>query len=141
MNKLSEKNSNILEDFKLYLEIERNLSLHTVKAYCTDILNFLNNISGKSPERLNHKEIRQYITEIQVKAYSKTTISRKIAAIRTFYRYLYRERLVDTNPAGNIKGPRKVKSLPKFLNTDEIEKIFTFINTTSSSGYRDRTIL
>lgn len=141
MKKLSLKNKNLLDDFKLYLEIERNLSVHTVKAYCIDISNFLSSLSDKMPELLSHKEVRQYLTEIQSLAYTKTTISRKIAAIRTFYRYLYRERLVDNNPAGNIKGPRKAKGLPKFLTSDEVDEIFNSINITTPSGFRDRCIL
>lgn len=140
MNKLSLKNSKLLEEFKLYLEIERNLSSHTVKAYYNDISNFLTSLLDLTPDMLNHKDIRQYLTEIQTKSYSKTTISRKIAAIRTFYRYLYREKLVDKNPAGNIKAPRKGKSLPKFLNTDEVNKIFEFIDIKTALGYRDKTI-
>lgn len=137
------KNSSleILEEFRLYLEIERNLSIHTVKAYCADLTNFLIWAGQENPQNMNHKNIRAYLAEMQIKNYSRTTISRKIAAIRTFYRYLYREKLINANPADNIKSPRKIKSLPKFLSKDEINLIFDTIKTDTPSRFRDRTML
>jgi tyrosine recombinase XerC len=131
----------LIEDFKLYLEVDRNLSLHTVKAYYADLFNFLSWTGIRDPQDLNHKDIRAYLSDIQFKNYSKTSISRKIAAIRTFYRYLYREKLIKANPADNIKSPRKIKSLPKFLTDNEVEKILDTINISSSFGFRDRVIL
>jgi len=131
----------LLEDFRLYLEIERNLSIHTVKAYHTDLYNFLVWAGLRDPENLNYKDIRTYLSDIQYKNYSRTTISRKIAAIRTFYRYLYREKLIKANPADNVKSPRKIKSLPKFLTDTEVEQILDTIDTSSPLGFRDRTIL
>lgn len=131
----------LLSDFILYLEVERNLSLHTVKAYNCDLTDFISWLGERKPEEITHVQIRSYFAEIQLKNYSKTTIARKITAIKTFYRYLYREKLVHHNPADNIKSPRKSKNLPKFLNKDEVEEIFNQINIDSVSGYRDRTIL
>ena len=131
----------ILEDFKLYLEVERNLSSHTVKAYYTDLLDFLAWAGNNDPQILNHKNIRSYLAEMQSKKYTRTTVSRKIAAIRTFYRYLYRERLINANPADNIKSPRKVKSLPKFLSKSEVNTILDAFDLNTPSGFRDRTIL
>ena len=130
----------IIEDFKLYLEIERNLSPHTVLAYYNDLFNFLCWVGARDPQDLNYKDLRIYLADIQYKNYSRTTTSRKIASIRTFYRYLYREKLIKTNPADNIKSPRKVKNLPKFLTDSEVEQIFDTINTSATFGYRDRTI-
>lgn len=131
----------LLEDFKLYLEVERNLSLHTVKAYYADLLDFLERIDNRDPQSLIHKDIRTYLAEIQSRNYSRITISRKIAAIRTFYRYLYREKLIKANPADNIKSPRKVKNLPEFLSENEVELILQNINKDTPSGFRDRTII
>jgi len=143
MNKTSNikpKSLNLLEDFRLYLEIERNLSVHTVKSYCSDVTEFLMWLGNENPEDMTHKNIRVFLAEIQTKDFSRTTISRKIAALRTFYRYLYRERLVKANPVDNIKSPRKIKSLPKFLTTEEIESIFNSINTDTPTGFRNKAI-
>ena len=124
-----------LENFRLYLEIERNLSFHTVKAYTGDLQDFLER-AGKDFCSMTYKNIRSYIAEIQNKKYTKTTIARKIAAIKAFYRYLYREKLVDINPAANVKAPKKNKALPEFLTESEIKRIIDQV-----SNQRDRAIL
>lgn len=140
-NSIKQSTMLLLEDFKLYLEVERNLSLHTVNAYYTDLSGFLLWAGVRDPQNLSYKDIRTYLSDIQFKNYSRTTVSRKIAAIRTFYRYLYREKLINANPADTIKTPRKIKSLPKFLTDSEIEQIFDTLNTDSPLGFRDRVIL
>ena len=73
--------------------------------------------------------------------YKKTTTARKIASLRTFYKYLFREKRVDNNPAENLISPKRPKSLPKFLSSDEVEEILSNINISSPAGYRNRAIL
>lgn len=142
MSSLSNINSqSILDDFRLYLEVERNLSLHTVKAYCIDLKDFLKWTGISDIYIFTYKNIRNYLAEIQAKKYNRTTISRKIAAIKTFYRYLYRERLVNSNPAVNIKTPKKIKNLPEFLTDAESNLILNEIKMKTSSQYRDRVIM
>lgn len=138
---INENSKELLDDFLLYLEVERNLSPHTVKAYEKDTSDFLNWVATREAEKLLHKDIREYLAFIQNKQYSKTTISRKIAAIRTFYRYMYRERLVDINPVENIKSPKKPRSLPKFLTDTEMEDILESIDIKTASGLRNRAII
>lgn len=141
MREVNPKSLRLADDFRLYLEIERNLSIHTVKSYYADVLDYLRWCGDVSPQEMTHKNIRLYLAELSTRNYSKTTTSRKIAAIRTFYRYLYRERLVSANPADNIKSPRKVKSLPKFLSDDEVYLIFNQLDNSNPSQFRDRVIL
>lgn len=138
---ITAKKINILDDFKLYLEVERNLSAHTVKAYAGDIGEYFVWLEGRKPEDMTHKNIRNYLSFIQSKSYSRTTISRKIAAIRTFYRYLYREKLVKSNPADNLRSPKKLKKLPSFLTEKEVESIFDNIDVSTPAGFRNRLIL
>lgn len=141
MSQLNENSAELLEDFNLYLEVERNLSPHTVKAYNKDVSDFLMWLGSKIAENINVKDIREYLSSIQNKEYSKTTLSRKIASIRTFYRYLYRERLVESNPADSIKGPKKSRPLPKFFTDKEMAQILDSIEIETSSGYRNRAII
>ncbi len=129
----------LLEEFRLYLEIERNLSPHTIKAYISDLKNFINRV-GNDFCGFTYKNIRAYLVEVLNRSYSKTTVSRKIAAIKTFYRYLYREKFVKTNPAVNVKAPKKGKSLPEFLTDSEIKLIMEQVKMNSPSNSRDRTI-
>lgn len=130
-----------LEDFKSYILIEKNFSEHTAKAYCSDVLGFILWIGDDSCEQVNFSKVREYLHFIQKFNYKKNTVARKIASIRTFYKFLYRERKVDTNPAMNLNAPKRSKSLPKFLTPDEIENILNNVKIETPSGYRNRAIL
>ena len=105
---LSETSKSHVNDFKIYLEVERNFSKHTIRAYESDIVAFLIWLDTELPEEANHSKIKEYLFFIQKFNYSKTTLSRKISAIRTFYRYLYRERLVNSNPVSGLHSPKKL---------------------------------
>ncbi len=129
----------LLSDFKLYLEIERNLSFHTVKAYISDLKSFID-WAGSNFCGFTYKNIRTYLMEVLNRNYSRTTVSRKIAAIKTFYRYLYREKLIKTNPAVNVRTPKKVDHLPEFLTDSEVNLIMERLGTKTISNIRDRTI-
>lgn len=138
MNEISKE---YLQEFKLYIEIERNFSKHTIVAYSSDILSFLIWLNERSVKEVTYTTIREYLLYIQQFNYSKTTTSRKIASLRTFYRFLYRERIIDTNPAIGVHSPKKGKNLPEFLTEQEIEHILNNIKMDSPAGYRNRTIL
>lgn len=130
-----------LEDFKSYITAEKNFSKNTAKAYVSDILSFLVWMDEESCEEVTFPKIRDYMHFIRKFDYKKTTISRKIASLRTFYKYLYRERKIDSNPAMNLNNPKRPKSLPKFLTPEEVEQILSGIKIETPSGYRNRAIL
>ena len=138
---MNEDSKKYLQAFKLYIEVERNFSKHTVTAYGSDILSFLIWLNDKSLSEVTYSIIREYLLYIQQFNYSKTTTARKIASLRTFYRYLYRERIVDTNPAIGVHSPKRGKSLPEFLTESEMEQVLNNIKMDSPAGYRNRTIL
>lgn len=130
-----------LQDFNSYLIVEKNFSKHTARAYYSDILGYLIWLENTPCVEVNFSRIREYLHFIQKFDYKKTTVARKIASIRTFYKYLYREKLIETNPALNLNSPKRPKSLPKFLNPDEIEKILNGIKIDTPAGFRNRAIL
>lgn len=138
MNEISKR---YLQEFKLYIEVERNFSKHTVLAYTSDVLSFLVWLKDRSILDVTYPLIREYLLYIQQFSYSKTTTARKIASLRTFYRFLYREKVIETNPAIGVHSPKRGKSLPEFLTEDEIDKILLSIKIDSPAGYRNRTIL
>ena len=135
------KSKQDLEDFKSYILIEKNFSQHTAKAYYADVLAYLIWLGEEECEGVNFSKVREYLHYIQVYNYKKTTIARKIASLRTFYKYLHREKKVENNPAENLISPKRPRSLPKFLTTDEIEQILGNINIDTPAGFRNRTIL
>ena len=141
LEKQIESNTSLLEEFQAYLDVERNLSKHTLRAYTTDIEHFLYWLKELNVAEVNTNTIRLYLSQIQVFEYSKTTITRKIAALRTFYRFLYRERIIEYNPVDGIKSPKKPKRLPSFLNEDEIEQVISLVQPDTPTNARNRAIL
>ncbi len=138
---MNENSKRYLQLFKLYIEVEKNFSRHTVKAYVSDILSFLIWLNNINVEEVNYTKIREYLVYIQQFNYNKTTIARKIASLRTFYRFLYRERIVETNPVVGVHSPKRGKTLPEFLTEKEIEQVLNNIKMDSPAGYRNRVIL
>ena len=119
---LKKEQKQYVEDFSTYLSFERNYSEHTIKAYKSDIISFLIWIDSDCLN-VDLNKLREYMHFIQRFEYKKTTVLRKIASLRGFYKYLYRERLINNNPASSLIAPKKNKSLPKFLTDDEMEQI------------------
>ena len=78
-----------IDGFKSYLSVEKNFSEHTLNAYCSDILSYILWLNDTSCVNADFNKLREYLYFIQRFDYQKTTISRKIAALRTFYKYLY----------------------------------------------------
>ncbi len=136
-----QESKDYLENFKLYLEIERNFSIHTIRAYYSDILSFIIWLDNRDLRLVNHSMVIDYLSSIQKFDLAKTTITRKISAIRMFYKYLYREKIVENNPFLTVHSPKKQKKLPEFLTEQEIDKILNTIKIDTPAGFRNRTIL
>ena len=138
---MDKKEKEFIEGFKNYLSVEKNFSDHTLNAYCSDIVSYILWLNGTSCVDVDFNKLREYLHFIQRFEYKKTTIARKTASIRTFYKYLFRERYMDSNPTISLSAPKRPKSLPKFLTTDEIEKILNNVKIDTPAGFRNRVIL
>ena len=138
---MQESEKQYLEDFKTYLSVEKNFSDHTLSAYSSDIVSYILWLDNASCTEVDFNKLREYLHFIQRFDYKKTTIARKVAAIRTFYKFLFRERYIDTNPAISLSAPKRPKSLPKFLTPDEVEKILNNVKIETPAGFRNRVIL
>ena len=130
-----------IDGFKSYLNVERNFSEHTLNAYYSDILSYILWLNGQSCIDVDFNKLREYLYFIQKFDYKKTTIARKTASLRTFYKFLFRERYIESNPATALISPKKPKSLPKFLTPDEIERILNNVKINTPAGFRNRVIL
>ena len=130
-----------LENFRTYILVEKNFSKHTAKAYCSDILDFLLWIGDTDVGEVTLAKVREYLHFIQKFNYKKNTIARKIASLRTCYKFLYREKRSDSNPAMSLNAPKRAKSLPKFLTPFEVEQILNNINIETPAGFRNKAIL
>ncbi len=130
-----------IEGFKTYLSVEKNFSEHTLHAYCSDIISYILWLDNLSCVDVDFNKLRDYLHFIQRFEYKKTTIARKTASIRTFYKYLFRERYIDSNPATSLSAPKRPKALPKFLTTEEVEQILNNIKIDTPAGFRNKVIM
>lgn len=137
---------NYEELFVNYLRYERNMSPETIRAYEKDLHQFLRHFSKDdgepvNPADLSSLQIREYLAHLKEKNYEKTTIVRKLATIRSFYKCLLRKGLVATNPLAEIPTPKVEKKIPHFLTVDEVEKLLNAPQGTGFQPIRDRAIL
>ncbi len=141
-----------IRDFETYLEAEKNLSSHTQTSYVTDLRQFKaflaeRYFSGAGPRgevdlsRVDQNAVRAFMGQLYREGAKKVTIGRKIAAIRSFFRYLLREERVDVNPAAAVHAPRAEKYIPGVLSVDEMKAIFDVAFNQDSRGLRDKAIL
>ncbi|MEZ6095509.1 MAG: tyrosine recombinase XerC [Pirellulaceae bacterium] len=137
---------NAINRFLRYLEIERNSSEHTLKSYREDLeslLEYLRNSLGEAvrPSEITPQELRTYVSALHEAGYAKSSISRRLASLRSFFRFAQREGLADNNPAKPLRNPRRERKLPHFLTTSEIGKLLAAPSSQEPMGSRDRAIL
>lgn len=134
-----------IEQFCRYLSTERNVSPHTLDAYRSDLEQFLAFIvreqcAGADVNNVTHLLIRRYLAQLH-KDHQKSSIGRKLAAIRAFFRYLLREGLAAKNPAELVSTPKMEKKVPFHLNIDEVTALVEAPQSADSLSLRDRAIL
>lgn len=134
------------EAFVNYLRYERNMSPETIRAYEKDLHQFLRFFAlgdGKpvNPTEITSLQVREFLAKLKEKNYQKTTVVRKLATIRSFYKFLMRKGHVTENPMADIETPKVEKKLPHFLATEEVEKLLNAPQEDTFQGVRDRAIL
>jgi len=126
--------SQLISDYLTYLEIEKGLSKNTILAYENDLLSLFNFFNEKeicNLDEIKRKDFSTYTKYLAKKEFTPSSITRKIASIKGFFKYLCHKRIIKTNPAISINSPKLPKRLPKILNINEIDKILqSNLNTT-----------
>jgi len=135
-----------IQAFLNYLKIERNASELTIKSYADDLshtIEFLQEQTGSVPDP-RHIEVgilRAYVSYLHECGYARTTVARRLACLRSFFRYCNREGICETNPAKPLRTPRSGRKLPHFLTTDQVSALLVAPPANSDAGLRDRAIL
>lgn len=139
----SMKNDDYYSMFGEYLEIQKPSSANTRESYLRDIMYFLQYLTVRdmSPLNLNEEQIQEYVDYLHEIKRSPTTISRNLASVRCFYKFLIFRGFVDVNPAKNIKLEKTVKKLPQVLSGEDIERLLAQPDITDPKGCRDKAML
>lgn len=129
--------------FSDYLTNQKSNSVNTRESYLRDILFFLEFLSedGVSPLETDEKMIQRYVDHLYDIGRSPTTVSRNLASVRCFYKFLIFRGLLDTNPAKGIKLEKAVKKLPQVLSGEDIERLLAQPDITEPKGCRDKAML
>lgn len=133
-----------LEDFLAYLSVERGLAKNTIIAYRRDLKSYITYLRTQNIKDLNNTTrttIVSYLLMMQKKGKASSSISRACAAIKSFYQFLFRERLIDEDPTLNLDTPKLEHRLPKVLSVEEVKKLLSQANTSDPWGMRDRAML
>jgi integrase/recombinase XerC len=133
-----------VEAFGAHLEIERNLSYHTKRNYLADLKQFqgfLVKRGIRNIDAIDQMTIRAFLAVLYRKKIKKVTMSRKVASLRAFFKFLLREGRIKYNPAEMIQAPKADKYLPTFLSIDEVLALLGVKFGTDAFGLRDRAIM
>ncbi len=124
-----------------YLEVEKNASNYTLLNYHKDLEEFAAFINSDDLKAVTHLKLRTWLAFLKKKNYAKSTIARKLAVLRSFFKFCVRENFIETNPALSLATPRQEKKLPNFLTENEIIKLLEAPDKNTEIGLRDRAIL
>ncbi len=130
-----------VDQFLTYLRAEKNASEHTIKNYAVDLRDFSAFAGEIAPETIEYIHVRNFLAHLKEREFSQSSISRKLACLRSFFKYMAREQLLTTNPASNIATPKREKKLPEFLNQDEMNRLINAASDATKAGRRDRAII
>jgi integrase/recombinase XerC len=141
----------LIERFLEHLRVERNASPHTIRNYASDLEQFRNFLRSTalhreestgdvSVEKIDHLAIRAYLSHLY-RGHKKSSLARKLAAQRSFFRYLVNEGVLQQSPAEIVATPKLEKNLPSFLSVDEVFSLVEAPDKSTTWGARDRAML
>jgi integrase/recombinase XerD len=147
----------LILDFLAYLELERGLSRNTLEAYRSDLLQFGEFLDrrGLNVGEASHGDLAAFLSElggtrrgangdgaaIERRPPAAATLARKVACLRSFYRHLRREGMLEHDPTAELRGPRKSQRLPRVLSRDQVTRLMREPKGTEPRALRDRALL
>ncbi|MCX8095064.1 MAG: tyrosine recombinase XerC [Caldisericia bacterium] len=132
-----------ISDFLIYMEKLKNSSKHTLRAYKRDLLDYYEYVKKNELDykNISRNSLRGFLIELREKGLDKRSISRKISSIRSFYKFLLKDGVIDKNPIISLELPKIDKKLPTFLTEEEVVKLINYPNDKTLIGFRDKLIL
>lgn len=129
-----------LAKFCLWLDVEKGYSEHTVNGYARDLNEFVATVDIRSADEVRAEHIRQFIVSLH-SSNTPASVARKLSALRTFFRFLLRLKLVDADPLAGISGPKVKKYIPTFLTVDEVFALLEAPDGRDTFKLRDQAIM
>ncbi|HZY89820.1 MAG TPA: tyrosine recombinase XerC [Gemmataceae bacterium] len=136
-----------LAEFLRHLGLEKNASAHTVKSYREDLIQAVDffrtrlNGHGAGPEALTTRLLRAWLAWLHEQGYARSTVARRLAAVRSWCRFLCRQGTLAQSPAAGLRGPRQDKKLPHFVGREDMARLLAAPPADAPAGLRDRAIL
>jgi len=132
-----------VDGFISHLRLERGLSPHTIRAYSTDLAQYVlwTDRAGIDPMTPGVQELRRYVRDMELAGYARRTTSRRLSSLRSFFGYLERCGLVVTNPAALLSAPRIPRTLPRVVPDHVLQKLLDAPDDSRPLGARDAAIL
>jgi integrase/recombinase XerC len=143
----------VFDRYQDYLKAERNVSPYTIRNYTSDLVGNYKHGTAKgffqflklkkidTLKQVDRQIMRGYLAYLAEQGIARASISRKLSAIRSFYRYLVREGILDENPLEQVTSPKQDRRLPSFLTVEETVKLLRAPDLTTPGGQRDRALM
>ena len=139
----------LLKEFLSYLRLNRNLSPHTLRAYDSDLSQYLEFLTGHlskpastiDPRQIDPQAVRAFLDSLHRRGSSRASVARRVSALRAFGRWLVREGHIDSDPATLVGAPKVEQKLPTHLDMQEVVGMIESADTSTPLGRRDRAIL
>ncbi len=134
-----------IENFKTYLKLEKSLSKNSVDAYINDVTKFINFLKERkikvSPVKVELQHLKDFVAWLNASGTSPRTQARVISGIKSYFKYLLLEGIIDKNPTGLLEAPKIGRKLPETLTTDEIDELVKGIDINKAEGQRNKAIV
>lgn len=136
-----------IQAFLQYLRTQRNYSPHTIAAYEDDLRQFSGFLQRHFADRpysideIDHVTVRLFLGDCLEEGFGKRSVARKLACVKSFFKFLYRTKALDRNPAGNVGAPKLEKRLPQYLDEESVMELMKQPDVTTTMGKRDAAIL
>lgn len=129
-----------LSQFFTYLEIEKNYSSHTILNYRLDLEEFVKFLDKKSFESVEYVDLRRFLAELKARNLKPRSLARKLSTLRSFFKFLQREKLIKSNPAKLLVTPKLDKPLPHFMSEEETVRLIEAPKAGKINSLRDKAI-
>lgn len=133
-----------VDDYIVFLTVEKGASQNTIEAYSNDVRKFTQYLSDEKINdwrEVDTYAVREYLALMQAEQITNTTRARNVAALKSFFRFLYMEKYTESNLGELLDVPRKEKVLPKYLTMEEVERLLEAPDITTPNGCRDKAML